>query len=153
MDIYSAIPHRPPFLFVDKVTEVSEKKIRAEKAFGADLDFFRGHYPHFPVAPGALILESIFQAGAILLSRVARDPARGVPVVARVKDARFRRMVRPGDVVDLEVELEEALGTAFYMKGRAWAGGGLAASASFTCALAPVGDGRLESGPVDFTGG
>ncbi|MGK7346586.1 MAG: 3-hydroxyacyl-ACP dehydratase FabZ [Candidatus Nitrospinota bacterium M3_3B_026] len=140
MDIYGAIPHRPPFLFVDKVTEAGEKKIRAEKVFGADLEFFKGHYPHFPVAPGALILESIFQAGAILVSGMAPDPGRGVPVVARIKDAKFRKMVRPGDVLEIEVELEDTLGSAFYMKGRARVDGELAASVSFTCALALVGE-------------
>jgi len=136
MDILRAIPHRPPFLFVDKVVLMEEKKIVAEKSLAPELDFFRGHYPHFPIMPGVLTLESVFQAGAILLSSIVGEAgAKGVPALTRIRDAKFKNMVRPGDVLTLEVELEEQVGPAFYMKGIASANGKLAVSVRFTCAL------------------
>lgn len=136
--ILRAIPHRPPFLFIDRIIEMDESKIKAEKTLSADLDFFRGHYPHFPVMPGVLTLESVFQAGAILLSRHVDDVSSGVPVLTRIKDARFKKMVRPGDTLVVEAMIEQRVAPAFYMKGTAKVGGALAASVSFTCALAPM---------------
>ena len=142
MDIYNAIPHRPPFLFVDRVLEIGDKRIVAEKDLPADLDFFRGHYPHFPIMPGALTLESIFQAGAILLSGFAQDAEKsGVPAVTRIKDAKFKRMVLPGDTLKLEVELTDRLGPAFYMSGKAMVSNTTAATVQFTCALVDPGKG------------
>ncbi|MBI4665763.1 MAG: 3-hydroxyacyl-ACP dehydratase FabZ [Nitrospinae bacterium] len=136
-EIHRAIPHRPPFLFVDRVLEVDDKHIVAEKFLSPDLDFFKGHYPHFPVMPGVLTCESIFQAGAILLSQQGGMMESGsVPVLARIRDARFKRLVRPGDMVALTVELEDKVGMAFFMKGKATVNGELAVSVSFTCALA-----------------
>jgi len=136
MDILRAIPHRPPFLFVDTVVAMEEKRIVAEKSLSPDLDFFRGHYPHFPIMPGVLTLESIFQAGAILLSaKVGESGAKGVPALTRIRDAKFKQMVRPGDMLTLTVELEEQVGPAFYMKGAASVNGVKAAVVRFTCAL------------------
>ena len=142
MDIYKAIPHRPPFLFVDRVLEISDARIVAEKDLPPGLDFFKGHYPHFPIMPGALTLESIFQAGAILLSGAVRDAEKsGVPAVTRVKDAKFKRMVLPGDTLRLEVELTERLGPAFYMSGKAMVSNSTVAAVHFTCALVDPGKG------------
>lgn len=138
--ILDAIPHRPPFLFIDRIIEMDETKILAEKRLPPDLDFFEGHYPDFPVMPGVLTLESIFQAGAVLLSQHIDGRESGVPVLTRIKDAKFRKMVRPGDTLTLEARIEESIKTVFYMKGSARVDDALAASVSFTCALAPVGD-------------
>jgi 3-hydroxyacyl-[acyl-carrier-protein] dehydratase len=137
--ILDAIPHRPPFLFIDKIIEMDESKIVAEKKISPDLDFFKGHYPDFPVMPGVLTLESVFQAGAVLLSQHVGDEESGVPVLTRIKDAKFKKMVRPGDTLTLEARIDESIKTVFYMKGSARVDGALVASVSFTCALAPVG--------------
>lgn len=134
-DIEQAIPHRPPFLFIDRVLEMDENRIVAEKWLDPSLDFFRGHYPGFPIMPGALTCESIFQAGAILLSGRLE---KGVPVVTRIKDAKFKRMIMPGDTITLETRIDDRLGAAFYMKGAARVGGKLAVSVSFTCTAAPL---------------
>ncbi len=134
-DILATIPHRAPFLFVDRVLDLDERKIRAEKYLSPDLDFFKGHYPDFPIMPGALTCESIFQAGAILLAQYVENNSSGVPAVTRIRDAKFKKMVRPGDTLLLETELEERVGPAFYMKGRATVGDKLVASVSFTCAM------------------
>lgn len=137
--VLAAIPHRDPFLWVDAIVEQSETKITTTKAIPADLDVFRGHYPGQPILPGVLICEAIFQTGAILLSAKARESgdAEGlVPVMTRIKDTRFKQMVRPGDTLEIEVEIEDSLPKLFHLKGKAKVKGKLAVSTSFACALA-----------------
>lgn len=117
----SAIPHRPPFLFVDEIVEVADERIHARKRVDAAADFFRGHYPGAPVMPGVLLCECCFQAGALLIAHRLGESsaAQGVPVVTRIQDARFKRMVRPGDLLDVMVTLDDVLDKAFFMTGRA----------------------------------
>lgn len=136
--VKAAIPHRDPFLWVDAIVEQTPDTIKTTKAIPADLDVFRGHYPGKPILPGVLICEAIFQTGAILLSARASDAvAEGlVPVMTRIKETRFKRMVRPGDTLEIEVEIEDALPKLFHLKGKAKVGGKLAVSCSFACALA-----------------
>lgn len=140
IDISRVIPHRPPFLFVDRALELDGKKIVAEKYFSPDLDFFKGHYPGFPLLPGVLACEAIFQAGAILIgnSILTGDERQGVPALTRIRDAKFRRMIRPGDTLRLAVEVEERAGPAFLMKGSAIVDGEVAVNVIFTCALVKI---------------
>jgi 3-hydroxyacyl-[acyl-carrier-protein] dehydratase len=119
--ILKAIPHRPPFLFVDRVIELSEDRIRAAREISPDEDFFRGHYPGNPIMPGVLICESIFQAGAILLSSIIGDVSGGVPVLTRIGNAKFKSMVKPGDTLELEAELVEKVSNAYFLKGKEFA--------------------------------
>ncbi len=101
------------------------------------MDLFRGHYPGFPILPGVIVCEAIFQAGAILLSRLAGDDLQGkMPVVAKIRSAKFRRMVRPGDRLAISASMEDKIGNAYYMKGKATVEGKSVANVSFTCALA-----------------
>ncbi|HUG90580.1 MAG TPA: 3-hydroxyacyl-ACP dehydratase FabZ family protein [Planctomycetaceae bacterium] len=132
------IPHRPPFLWVDEVTELGERRLKARKRVDPQLDVFAGHYPHFPVLPGVLLCEAAFQAGAILIAATA-PPADGqVPVVTRVNDVKFRRMVRPGEVLDIDIELTEQLAGAFFLTGRVSVAGETAVRLEFACtAVAP----------------
>lgn len=141
IDIKKAIPHRHPFLFVDKVVSIGDGKIVAEKTLSPDLDFFKGHYPDFPIMPGVLTCEAVIQAGAILLAHELGDKKDGSPVLTRIRDARFKNMVRPGEVLKLEAEIEEILGAAYYMKGKATAGGKTVMTIKFTCAMAPLTEG------------
>lgn len=140
IDISRVIPHRPPFLFVDRALQLDDKRIVAEKHLSPDLDFFKGHYPGFQLMPGVLTLEAIFQAGAILIgSRIlAGEDIQGVPALTRIRDAKFRRMIRPGDTLRLEVTLTERAGPAFLMKGSASTGGEVAVNVIFTCALVKI---------------
>ena len=137
--ILEAIPHRPPFLWVDSIEEQTEDRIVTKKWVDPESDFFRGHYPDFPITPGVLICEAIFQTGAVLLSARAKDDlAEGlVPVMTRIKDTKFRSMVKPGDEIEIEVVLEDAIAKLFHLKGKARVGGKLAVSTSFAVALAP----------------
>jgi len=133
-EIEGLIPHRDPFLWIDEVTEISESSITATKRIDPDLDVFRGHYPHFPVLPGVLILEACFQAGAILISRTGEVEPETVPVVTRVNNVKFRQMVRPGDTLQIEAELTERLSNAYFLTAKATVGGKTAARVEFACA-------------------
>lgn len=137
-DIKSCIPHRDPFLWLDEVTEISETKIVARKLLAADLPVFHGHYPDFPVFPGVLQCEACFQAGAVLISRIIPTAADQVPVVTRLNNVQFRRMIRPGETIELEVELTERVSNAFYLKGRASVDGKVTARLEFVCTATKV---------------
>jgi 3-hydroxyacyl-[acyl-carrier-protein] dehydratase len=135
-EVRRAIPHRPPFLFVDQVVEITDRKIKAIRKMDPEEAFFAGHYPGYPIMPGVLVCEAIFQTGAILLSRTMTDIGEGVPVLGRINNAKFKQMVRPGDTLELEAELVERIGTAYYMKGRASVGGKTAVTVEYAVALA-----------------
>ncbi len=137
-EIEKLIPHRDPFLWIDRVTEVTATGIRGSKYVDPGLDVFRGHYPHFPVLPGVLILEACFQAGAIFVAQTA-DIAEGlVPVVTRVNNVKFRPMVRPGATLELEADLTEQVSNAFFFTAKASVGGKVAARVEFACTAAPA---------------
>ena len=136
-EILAAIPHRDPFLFIDDVVERSEKRIVCRKTWQPNEWFYTGHYPHFPVTPGVLLCEAAMQAGAVLISSQLPLDA-GVPVVARLQDVRFKRMVRPGETVMMEVEIKERVSDAFYMRARIHCEEQLAVRFEFTATLAPA---------------
>ncbi len=148
------IPHRPPFLFVDEVVELEEQRIRTRVRADPAADFFKGHYPGNPVMPGVLLCECCFQAGALLVGHhlrcgqgaagfSPRGPGygenaaaiSGTPVITRIKDAKFKQIVRPGDVLDVEVEINENVNDVFFMTGRLRVGGKLAVRVEFAVAL------------------
>jgi len=133
-----AIPHRDPFLFVDEIVEVDDKHIVTTRFIDPASDFFRGHYPGEPIMPGVLVCESCFQAGALLVAHLTggSDAWKGVPVVTRIKDARFKRMVRPGDNLRCEVSLDDVLDNCYFLTGRASVDGKLATRVEFACMLA-----------------
>lgn len=116
--IRNCIPHRDPFLWLDEVTEISETHIVARKLLSADLPVFQGHYPKFPVFPGVLQCEACFQAGAVLISKLVPTGTDAVPVVTRLNNVQFRKMIRPGATLELHVTLTERLANAFYLKGK-----------------------------------
>lgn len=115
-----AIPHRPPFLFVDEIVDVADDRIHTRKQVDGAADFFRGHYPGAPVMPGVLLCECCFQTGALLIAHRLGAPstAQSIPVITRIQDARFKRLVRPGDSLDVAVTLDEVLDNAYFMTGR-----------------------------------
>ncbi|MBN2024130.1 MAG: 3-hydroxyacyl-ACP dehydratase FabZ [Pirellulales bacterium] len=135
--ILAAIPHRDPFLLVDRIVEWTDARIVCTKTFSGEEDFFAGHYPGFPLVPGVLLCEAAMQAGAILLSRHLAAAGEGrVPVATRMNDVRFKRMVRPGETLTMEVELTERLSGAFFLKAKTTVGGKTAVRFDFACAAA-----------------
>ena len=119
-DLLSLIPHREPFLFIDRVVESSDDRIVATWRADPGAPFFVGHYPGNPVMPGVLICEAAFQAGALLTARRLGEQglAGRTPVLTRITDARFKHMVRPGQTLNIEVLLNDELDDAFFMTGR-----------------------------------
>ncbi len=140
IDIEAAIPHRAPFLLIDKVIEASGDAIVAETTLRQDDELwariYAGHYPGNPITPGVLLLEMLFQAAGVLISRRLGDetPA-GVPVVTRIHNVKFKHMVRPGDTVRLEATLTECMSNVFFLKGMVKNGGATAVQAVFALAL------------------
>ncbi len=150
--IETAIPHREPFLLLDEIVEQDPERIVCRKHFSGREDFFRGHYPHFPLVPGVLLCEAAMQAGAVLLAarlagsrptsaaateQAARSAVQGgVPVATRMNNVQFKRMVRPGETIDIEVRLAEQAGAAYALQARVTCQGQLAARLEFVCMLA-----------------
>jgi 3-hydroxyacyl-[acyl-carrier-protein] dehydratase len=135
-EIYDAIPHREPFLLVDEILERGQERIVCTKVFTGDEDFFAGHYPGFPLVPGVLLCEAAMQCGAILLAPHLAAAEGKVPVATRISDVRFKRMVRPGETIRMEVELVERLADAFFLKAKATVDGKLAVRFEFACTAA-----------------
>lgn len=128
------IPHRPPMLLLDRVVEQRSEELWAEKTFRHDEFFFSGHYPDFPLVPGVILCECAAQAAAVLLAgRVGDQP--GVPVLTRLNDARFKRMVRPGDTLSIHVKLDEQIRQAFFLSATAKVGGDVAVRLNLACML------------------
>ena len=137
-EIQQCIPHRSPFLWLDTVTEISDRRIVGTKHLPADLPVFQGHYPDFPVFPGVLQCEACFQAGAVLISRLIDVGEGQVPVVTRQTNTQFRRLIRPNDTMQIEVDLTEQLANAFFLKGKVTVDGKVTARLEFACASAAV---------------
>ncbi len=132
-EIQQLIPHRPPFLWLDEVLEISENSIRARKSLDPKLPVFEGHYPSFPVLPGVLQCEACFQAGAVLIAKMHPPGPGQVPVVTRQNNTRFRRLIRPGETMDIEVTLTEQLANAFFLTGKVSVQGQTSARLEFAC--------------------
>ena len=138
-EIKACIPHRDPFLWLDEVTEISDARIVATKSLPEDLAIFSGHYPNFPVFPGVLQCEACFQACAVLISRIADVEDGKIPVVTRQNNTQFRRMIRPGETMQIEVDLTEKLANAYFLKGKVTVDGKVTARLEFTVATAVAG--------------
>jgi 3-hydroxyacyl-[acyl-carrier-protein] dehydratase len=131
--ILAAIPHRPPFLLVDEIVEWEESRIVCTKVFSGNEDFFAGHYPDFPLVPGVLLCEAAMQCGAILLSKHFASIENKIPVATRINDVRFKQMVRPGELIRMEVELIERLADAFFLKAKVTVENKVAVRFEFAC--------------------
>jgi 3-hydroxyacyl-[acyl-carrier-protein] dehydratase len=140
--ILSAIPHRPPFLLVDEIVEQSESRIVCTKVFSGTEDFFAGHYPGYPLVPGVLLCEAAMQCGAILLSKHFAGEKNKIPVATRINDVRFKRMVRPGEILRMEVELVERMADAYFLKAKVSVEDKIAVRFEFACTAADKQDER-----------
>jgi 3-hydroxyacyl-[acyl-carrier-protein] dehydratase len=138
-EIERLLPHRYPFLLVDRVVEFEkDKRVLAYKNVTCNEPFFTGHFPGRPVMPGVLVVEALAQAGG-LLTQLSRDPAelgKDTFYLVKVDNARFSRMVIPGDKLELEVELRRRIRNMAQYVGIARVDGEQVACAEILCAAA-----------------
>jgi len=138
--IQAILPHRYPFLLIDRVLEIErKKKIVALKNVSINEPFFSGHFPGFPIMPGVLIVEAMAQAGGALLLTEIEDRNDKLIVFTGIEKARFRRPVLPGDQLRLEVEMLswKAISSRFAVRigGKAYVNGKLVCEATLSCQL------------------
>ena len=136
-EILARIPHRYPFLLVDRAEEYKpHQSIVGIKCVTVNEPFFEGHFPGYPVMPGVLIVEAMAQTGAVLMSKSLDVDPRGKTILfGSVDNCRFRTPVRPGDVIRMPVEVLRARGDVFKFRGRAMVGEKIAAEAEFAAML------------------
>ena len=150
-EILKILPHRYPFLLIDRVLELKRKeRIVAIKNVTINEPFFVGHFPGLPIMPGVLIVEAIAQAGGALLLTEVEDRSDKVMVFTGIERAKFRRPVSPGDQLRLEVEVKGWRSvpgmTAAKMQGYAYVGERRVAEAMVSCQLIDSSRGRGASG-------
>jgi 3-hydroxyacyl-[acyl-carrier-protein] dehydratase len=134
--IQRILPHRYPFLLIDRVVELTRKqRIVALKNVTINEPFFAGHFPGYPIMPGVLIVEAMAQAGGALLLTDVPDRDGKLMVFTGIERARFRKPVVPGDTLRLEVEVLAWRTTAVRMEGKAFVGEKLCCEAVITCQL------------------
>lgn len=137
--IQAVLPHRPPFVFVDRIVELDRGAgvCVGEWTLTEDAWIVEGHFPGYPVMPGVIILESIAQVGAV---GILTDPrhAGKIPLFAGADDVRFKRQVRPGETVRIETLITRMRGDVGWAQGRAFVGEELACSADIIFAVRAV---------------
>ncbi len=136
VEIMAILPHRYPFLLIDRVIEIERKqRIVAIKNVTANEPHFIGHFPHYPIMPGVLMVEAIAQAGGALLLTEIPDRDSKLMVFTGIEQAKFRRPVTPGDQLRIEVTVINWRTSAVKMRGVATVDGKIACEATVTCAL------------------
>ena len=139
-EIKSYIPHRDPFLFVDRVIEIEKgSRVLAVRSFGPEEEFFKGHFPENPIVPGVIIIEALAQAGGILIyaSFTEELEAQGLTgaYLAGLEKVRFRRVVKPGDLIKLDVRIVRRRSRLIRFKAEAFVDDSKAAEAEILVSL------------------
>ena len=135
-EIRAILPHRYPFLLVDRVVEMEPERIVGIKAVTHNEPFFVGHFPEFPVMPGVLIVEAMAQTAGILVLKNIPDRYNKLVLLVAIENARFRRPVVPGDTLRMEMKVLKRKSTVAKMAGVATVDGVVVAEAEVMCKLA-----------------
>jgi beta-hydroxyacyl-ACP dehydratase FabZ len=139
-EIQKILPHRPPFLLIDRIIEMEpHKRIVGIKNVTMNEPFFAGHFPNFPVMPGVLIIEAMAQTGGVLALRDETIDSNKLVLFASIEGAKFRKPVVPGDQLRLELEVLQRHTTFARMKGKALVDGQVVAEAILICKIAEKG--------------
>jgi 3-hydroxyacyl-[acyl-carrier-protein] dehydratase len=140
-EIRAILPHRYPFLLVDRILELDAERVVGIKNVTLNEPFFIGHFPDFPVMPGVLIVEAMAQVAGVLVLKSIPDRDRKLVLLAAIENARFRKPVVPGDTLRVEMSVIKRKTTVAKMAGRATVDGQLVAEAEVLCKLADKEDG------------
>jgi 3-hydroxyacyl-[acyl-carrier-protein] dehydratase len=133
-EILDFLPHRYPFLLIDRVLEYEPaKRLVAIKNVTVNEPFFQGHFPGYPIMPGVLVVEAMAQAGAMIMMAEIADRQKKLVVFTGIERAKFRRPVTPGDQLRIEVDVLAFRSRAGRIGGRAYVDGKLACEATLTC--------------------
>jgi 3-hydroxyacyl-[acyl-carrier-protein] dehydratase len=134
-EIRRILPHRYPFLLVDRIVELEAERIVGIKSVTVNEPFFNGHFPEFPVMPGVLVIEAMAQTAGVLVLKSIPDRESKLVLLVSVDSARFRRPVVPGDQLRLEMTVIRRKESVAKMAGRATVDGVLVAEAEVMCKL------------------
>ena len=134
-EIRRLLAHRYPILLVDRVLELKEHELVAIKLVSANEPFLQGHFPNLPIMPGVLILEALAQAAGIWLMQTNAEARQRLPVLSGIDRARFRRPVRPGDVLELRLRIDRARRNLIRFEGTAVVDGETVAEATMLASM------------------
>jgi beta-hydroxyacyl-ACP dehydratase FabZ len=135
-DIRGILPHRYPFLLVDRIVELDAERIVGIKNVTANEPFFQGHFPDFPVMPGVLIVEAMAQTAGVLVLQSMEDRHNKLVFLVAIENARFRKPVVPGDTLRMEMKVIKRKASVAKMAGVATVDGVVVAEAEVMCKLA-----------------
>ena len=151
-EILKILPHRYPFLLIDRVTHITRtKRIVAIKNVSVNEPYFVGHFPAGPIMPGVLVVEAMAQAGGVLLLTEFPDREHKLLLFTGIERAKFRRPVTPGDQLRIEVDVLVWRGNAGRMQGKAYVGEKVACEAVITCRLVDRRGKKSEASPTPQT--
>lgn len=131
-DVKTYLPHRDPMLFIDRVIHADEKSIHAESEVKADAPFFKGHFPNLPILPGVMLIETVAQAGALIVSLSKGLEDGSFIAFSGVEQAKFRRPVYPGETLTIKARIEKHRRGFYKFSGEALVGETLAAQLHFS---------------------
>lgn len=135
-EILDRIPQRDPFLYIEKILDRTEDTVTTSRLITGEEDFFKGHFPGDPIMPGVLLCEAAFQSGALLMSyKMQGGIGHKTAVVSRIKNAKFKNMVRPGDEIVIKAKLDEQVDNAAFMNAKITVNDKTVLQISFACAL------------------
>jgi 3-hydroxyacyl-[acyl-carrier-protein] dehydratase len=135
-EIRAILPHRYPFLLVDRIVELEADRVVGIKNVTANELFFQGHFPDFPVMPGVLIVEAMAQTAGVLVLKSMPDREKKLVLLVAIENAKFRKPVVPGDTLRLEMSVIKRKASVAKMAGRATVDGVVVAEAEVMCKLA-----------------
>jgi beta-hydroxyacyl-ACP dehydratase FabZ len=135
-EIRALLPHRYPFLLVDRIVEMEAERIVGIKNVTNNEPFFQGHFPDFPVMPGVLIVEAMAQTAGVLVLKSIPDRHRKLVLLVAIENARFRKPVVPGDTLRMEMKVIKRKASVAKMAGVATVDGAVVAEAEVMCKLA-----------------
>jgi 3-hydroxyacyl-[acyl-carrier-protein] dehydratase len=135
-EIRDILPHRYPMLLVDAILELEDERIVGIKNVTANEPFFGGHFPDFPVMPGVLVVEAMAQVAGVLVLKSVPDRKNKLVLLASIEQAKFRRPVRPGDQLRIEMKVTKRKTSVAKMHGQATVDGVVVAEAELMCKLA-----------------